>query len=84
MKPTVGRIVHYWYGKSEPRAAIITAVHSDTCVNLTTFLADGGTEPQTSVVFIHDDDTHTDQPCCRWPKREESEVAQAARRGFRS
>lgn len=40
-KPTIGRIVHYQdHGspdgthKSEPRAAIITKVHSDTCVDL--------------------------------------------------
>jgi hypothetical protein len=41
MKPTVGRIVYYKsYGtpngeyKSEDRAAIITRVHNDTCVDL--------------------------------------------------
>ncbi len=41
MKPSVGRIVHYHsYGtpggefKPEPRAAIITKVHSDYCVDL--------------------------------------------------
>lgn len=40
-KPSVGRIVHYQsHGspngqhKSEPRAAIITRVHNDTCVDL--------------------------------------------------
>lgn len=44
MKPTIGRIVHYWvvdsYGNIVPRAAIITHVWADTCVNLHVF-ADG-------------------------------------------
>jgi len=41
MSPTIGRIVHYQaHGspngqhKSVPRAAMVTAVHSDTCVDL--------------------------------------------------
>lgn len=37
-KPTVGRIVHYQAKEGqEPHAAIITRVHSDTCVNLVVF-----------------------------------------------
>lgn len=45
-KPSVGRIVHYREprveGGHEIRAAIVTRVWSDTCVNLTVFGADGG------------------------------------------
>ena len=45
MKPTVGRIVHYWPGnindgapkKGQPYPAIITHVFSELCVNLTVF-----------------------------------------------
>lgn len=41
MKPTIGRIVHYVLKKDGDRLvirpAIITAVWSDTCVNLTVF-----------------------------------------------
>lgn len=46
MKPTIGRIVHYWPGspdepepkkKGQPYPAIVTHVHSDDCVNLTVF-----------------------------------------------
>lgn len=45
MKPTIGRIVHYWPGnlddrapkKGQPYPAVITHVHSDDCVNLTVF-----------------------------------------------
>lgn len=42
MKPTIGRIVHVfvppdWNGGSDVAPAIITRVHSDTCVNLRVF-----------------------------------------------
>lgn len=43
MKPTVGRIVHYWPGngiapdKGQPFPAMVTHVFSDDCVNLTVF-----------------------------------------------
>lgn len=83
MRPTVGRIVHYFdpttsRPEEEPqrgawdwgscRAAIITRVHADDCVNLTVF-DDFIGEPQsvTSVEF-------RDEPeagCCMWPPREE-------------
>lgn len=65
MKPTVGRIVHWFpdgapegqagiYG-DQPYAAIITHVHDDDCVNLLPFVKDHGQAqrnfcvPQTSV-----------------------------------
>ena len=72
MKPTVGRIVHYWvvdpYGNVVPRAAIITHVWSDECVNLHVF-GDGtfGGEDQkiTSVVK-----TEANNPMSwSWPER---------------
>lgn len=61
MKPTVGRIVHYRVSAhlqaasaGEVRAAIVTRVWSDTCVNLSVFwdASDSATLPQhvTSVV----------------------------------
>lgn len=60
IKPTVGRVVHYFPAKSKyefgfsifgghPHAAIVTAVHSDTCVNLAVFDSNGKTFPATSV-----------------------------------
>ena len=36
MKPTIGRIVHFTED-GQPLPAIITKVHSDTCVNLQVF-----------------------------------------------
>lgn len=41
IRPTVGRVVHYYrnrgVGAEEPLAALITKVHSETCVNLVVF-----------------------------------------------
>lgn len=48
MKPTIGRIVHYVVAVDcKPVAAIITAVWSDTCVNLRLFQDGSNTQPQT-------------------------------------
>lgn len=48
MKPSIGRIVHYVVAIGRnPVAAIITAVWSDTCVNLRLFQDGSNTEPQT-------------------------------------
>ncbi len=65
IKPTVGRVVWYWPSKeydirglgicggdSQPFAAIITHVWSDTCVNLAIFDANGKQFARTSV-FLH-------------------------------
>lgn len=49
MKPSIGRIVHYVVnvGNARPVAAIITAVWTDTCVNLRLFQDGSNTDPQT-------------------------------------
>lgn len=70
-KPSVGRIVHYQsFGTpggeytSKPRAAVITEVHSETCVALC-ILNPTGQFFTTSVVFA-------DPPkpgCWNWPPR---------------
>jgi len=68
-KPSVGRIVHYFpQPDSEPAAAIITRVWSDTCVNLHVF-SDGCDQPNedlTSISLAQD----PDRPCVwKWPNR---------------
>lgn len=69
IRPTVGRIVHYyststdeWINRigSEPLAAIITAVHSDTCVNLTVFASYGDPASRRDVLLV--------QPCTEIPE----------------
>ena len=62
IKPTVGRIVHFYPAghepmpktPGEPLAAIVTCVWSDTCVNLGIFDANGGTWNKTSVLLVQD------------------------------
>jgi hypothetical protein len=50
MKPTIGRIVHYHpYPGTQPEAAIVVAVHGDTCVNLSVCNAGGTWSTKTSV-----------------------------------
>lgn len=36
-KPSIGRIVHFRKGSAAAQAAIITRVHSDTCVDVAVF-----------------------------------------------
>ena len=63
IKPTVGRIVLYTpqpidglaQNGDQPLAAIVTAVWSDTCVNLTVFDANGIPANRTSVLLLQDD-----------------------------
>ncbi len=64
--PTVGTVVHYHPSRTpsgnamakqydRPLAAIITAVWSDTCVNLTVFDANGTPHGRTSVLLVQED-----------------------------
>lgn len=66
-KPSVARNVHYNAGNDQsPRwlAALITAVHSDECVNLAVFDENGEHYGgQTSVTLGED------HHCWRWPPR---------------
>ncbi|MEN6540880.1 MAG: hypothetical protein ABFC67_14830 [Mizugakiibacter sp.] len=64
IKPTVGRVVHYTPGPTEkipgngsgqPLAALIAFVHSDSCVNLAVFDANGNNHSRTSVPLVQDD-----------------------------
>jgi hypothetical protein len=62
IKPTVGRVVHYYpHGKhpangDQPMAAIVACVWSDTCVNLAIFDRNGCPiqQPPTSVLLVQD------------------------------
>ncbi len=52
MKPSIGRIVHFVYNK-EHLAAIVTAIWSDTCINLHVFC--GGSRFSTVNIGDHSD-----------------------------
>lgn len=68
-KPSIGRIVHYRKATQEPRAAIITKVHNDTCIDLNVFSSDSHPYvfPVTSAVQI-DPDSGSGQGWY-WPPR---------------
>ncbi len=52
MKPSIGRIVHFHASKDAPaEAAIVIAVHSDTCINVSKCNAAGTWSSQTSVLL---------------------------------
>ena len=60
MAPTVGRVVYFHNGQTidtQPMAAIITHVWSDTMVNLAIFTPNGETRGETSVIYGQDAET---------------------------
>jgi hypothetical protein len=73
MKPTVGRMVHYYGPRAtQPRAAIISTVWSDTCVNLAIFEHTGQVmaTPPTSVLLVQDgNEIPSGGNYCIWPPR---------------
>lgn len=70
IKPTVGRVVHYWVARPspqrEPLAAIVCSVISDTCVNLSVFDHGGNQSPETHVTLIQDGDVRPESAYCEW------------------
>lgn len=68
MKPTVGRIMHFYRANGEgPLASIVTCVHGDTCVNLRVFGSGGGDWTETSVELT--ESPSKKHNCCCWPPR---------------
>lgn len=80
IKPTIGRVVHY-----RPTgisgvicAALITAVHSDTCINLRAFHADGTDSAPASVDLVQDDNYPSDgRPFAEWMPYQIGQAAKA-------
>jgi len=70
MQPTIGRIVHYLSHDAPPqtRAAIITRVHTERCVDLCIFSPTSGPYAMTSVVTTGDGEPFPG--CWTWPPRE--------------
>lgn len=85
IKPTVGRVV--WYkplphehitpSKSGNCAAIIAEVHSDRCVNLTIFDANGNSHARTSITLIQEVDPlpAPDGGYCTWMPYQKGQAA---------
>ena len=68
IKPSVGRVVWYYEdpGQTQPFAAIIAYVHSDTRVNLSVFDADGRQYASTGVQLLQDGQDTVPYPFCKW------------------
>lgn len=90
IKPTIGRIVWYWptTPDTQPRAAIVTRVWSDTCVNLAIFDPNGNamSNPPTSVLLLQEgNERPSGGGFCEWmpyqigqAKKHEAESEKAA------
>lgn len=66
MKPSIGRIVHFVDPSGAHLPAIITCVHSDTCVNLKVFRDAEGDSFITSVVLNDEGGSSS----WHWPERD--------------
>jgi len=75
MNPTLGRIAHYVTEKhTQPRAALITHVHSTACVDLVVFDRYGGIAAEQSIGFFRTAEAAKAagaQRACYWPPRDE-------------
>lgn len=86
IEPTVGRVLWYYpaardniiQNNPEPLAAIVVHVHSDICVNLTVFDANGLTQNRVSVTLVQPGEITPDTSYCTWMP---FQVAQAAKQG---
>ncbi|MFD1558331.1 hypothetical protein ACFSHT_22320 [Paraburkholderia silviterrae] len=86
IKPTIGRIVWFHpeqsyphlvqHDKTQPLAAIVTYVWSDTLVNLSVFDQDGKQYAATSV-FLHqgDESVMTNGPYAEWMPYQKGQAA---------
>lgn len=66
----VGDMVWFFDNSPDPRAAIVTAVHSQECVNLAVFLPCGDlvSNPPTSVLMLQGETKLGENTVwCRWP-----------------
>jgi hypothetical protein len=70
IKPTIGRVVWFWRNsaepESQPQAALICWVHSDTNVNLAVFDANGNAGGRTSVILHQGDGARPSGNFCEW------------------
>lgn len=84
IQPTVGRVVWFYPPKdqrcesSQPMAAIVTFVFSDTCVNLAIFADSGGgflIDPPGSVPLLQDGEEAPDEAYCCWMPYQKGQAA---------
>lgn len=70
IKPTIGRQVWYWHlgpiPRTQPEAATVAYVHSDTLVNLQVISHQGFARSETSVQLCQGDGDLPSSKCCEW------------------
>jgi hypothetical protein len=70
IKPTIGRVVWFWpptvTAATQPEAALIAWVHSDTMVNLAVFDANGVAYNRTSVHLYQGGVNRPEGDYCEW------------------
>jgi hypothetical protein len=79
IKPTVGRIVWYWLAHGSPQtnplAAIVCHVKSDSMVNLAVFDAEGNHGRAVDVPLIQEGDERPTTHFCEWMPYQKQVVA---------
>jgi hypothetical protein len=84
IKPTIGRVVWFTPATSDntlarngtqPLAALVTCVWSDTCVNLAVFDANGIATNRTSVLLLQGDGDRPDGYFCEWMPYQKGQAA---------
>lgn len=71
IKPTIGRVVHFYFSKfrkdGQPQAAIISYVHSDNRVNLAAFDKNGSSYPAKGIQLVQEGEALPEQlPYATW------------------
>jgi hypothetical protein len=83
IKPTVGRVVWFFpyvgdtFARNgrQPLAAMVTAVWSDTCVNLAVFDANGVAHGKTSVLLVQPESESPGAGYCTWMPYQQQKAA---------
>lgn len=71
IKPTIGRVVWFWPDSAftrctQPQAALIAWVHSDSVVNLAIFDANGKSSNRTGVPLFQGEGNRPESHYCEW------------------
>jgi hypothetical protein len=82
IKPTIGRVVWFWQrvepeSQSQPYAALVTYVHSDTLVNLAYFDSSGLSHSATSIELWQGEGDRPAGRHCEWMPYQKGQAAKA-------
>lgn len=80
ISPTVGRVVwlrnrHEAISREQPEVAFITYVHSDSCINVAGFNANGTPIAETSVLLVQDGEPAPEHVYAEWMPYQKGQAA---------